>query len=55
MIVLVAGVIGGLLGYSAAKKRNGSKLDIAQYATGYAIAFMIAGMFLTFLLASLFT
>ncbi|MEM6385013.1 MAG: hypothetical protein AAF718_02135 [Pseudomonadota bacterium] len=48
MIVLVAGVIGGFLGYSTAKKRDGNKLDMAQYATGYAIAFMLIGLFLTF-------
>ncbi|MEM7718864.1 MAG: hypothetical protein AAF222_06650 [Pseudomonadota bacterium] len=53
MIVLVAGVIGGLLGYSTAKKRDGNKLDMAQYATGYAIAFMLVGMFLTFLIEHL--
>ncbi len=55
MIVLVAGVIGGVLGYMTAKKRNGKGLDMAQYAAGYAIAFMILGLFLTLLVERLAT
>ena len=55
MIVLVAGVIGAVLGYMTAKKRNGKALDIAQYAAGYAIAFMILGLFLTLLVERLAT
>ncbi len=53
MIVLVSGAIGALLGYTTAKKRDGKGLDLAQYAAGYAIAFMILGLFLTLLVERL--
>ncbi|MEM9845384.1 MAG: apolipoprotein acyltransferase [Pseudomonadota bacterium] len=53
MIVLIAGIFGGILGYTAAKKREGNRLDMAQYATGYAIAFMLLGLFLTLLVERL--
>lgn len=53
MIVLVSGIIGAFLGYANAKKREGNNLDIAQYATGYAIAFMLLGLFLTLLIERL--
>ena len=53
MIVLVSGLIGGILGYTTAKKRKGKGLDMAQYAAGYAIAFMILGLFLTLLIERL--
>ena len=53
MIVLAAGLIGGILGYMTAKKRDGNGLDMAQYATGYAIAFMLLGLFLTLLVENL--
>ncbi|MEL7149773.1 MAG: hypothetical protein AAGK71_03515 [Pseudomonadota bacterium] len=53
MIVIAGGLLGGLMGYLAAKKRNGNKLDMAQYAAGYAIAFMLISLFLTLLLEHL--
>ncbi len=53
MIVLFACLLGAFLGYRTAKKRGGNRLDMAQYAAGYAIAFTIAGLFLTFLIERL--
>lgn len=50
MIVLAAALIGILLGARAARKREGNRLDIAQYAAGYGIAFAILGLFATLLL-----
>ncbi len=44
---LIFGLIGAIIGGLRAKKRNGSKADILQYAAGFAIAFMIVGLFLT--------
>lgn len=49
MIVLIAGLVGAFLGVAAARRRKGNRLDMAQYAAGYGIAFMIAGLFLTLL------
>lgn len=48
MIPVVMALIGAALGARAAKKRNGQGLDIAQYATAYAIAFALLGVFLGF-------
>ena len=47
MIVIVAAILGALIGGFTARKRNGNKLDIAQYAAGYALAFIIVGMIAT--------
>ena len=47
MIVIVLGVLGALIGGFTARKRRGNRKDIAQYAAGYAMAFMIVGMVLT--------
>ena len=44
MIPIVSALIGGLLGARAAKKRGGKGLDIAQYATAFAIAFALLGV-----------
>ncbi len=53
MIMLVSGTIGAVLGAVTAKRRKGNRLDMAQYAAGYAIAFMILGLFLTLLITYL--
>ena len=53
MIVIICGLLGGATGYMTAKKRNGNGLDMAQYAFGYAIAFMLIGFFLTLALERL--
>jgi len=47
MIVLAALILGIGLGVLAARKRKGNRLDIAQYAAGYGIAFALLGVFLT--------
>lgn len=47
MIVIAGLVLGACWGAFLAKKRKGNRKDIAQYATAYAIAFMILGLFLT--------
>ncbi len=53
MIVLVSLLIGIALGVRQARRRNGNRLDIAQYAAGYGIAFAILGVFLTILIERL--
>lgn len=50
MIVIILGVVGAVLGGFTARKRRGNRKDIAQYAAGYAMAFMIVGMVLTVLI-----
>ncbi len=47
MIVLAAAIIGALIGGFTARKRGGNRLDIAQYAAGYALAFVIVGLIAT--------
>lgn len=47
MIVIVAAILGIIVGSLAARKRGGNKLDLAQYAAGYALAFVIIGMITT--------
>ena len=47
MIVIAAAVFGALLGGITAARRKGNKKDIAQYAAGYAMAFVILGMITT--------
>jgi hypothetical protein len=47
MIVIAAVLCGAVLGALTARKRQGTALDIAQYAAGYGIAFGVLGLFLT--------
>ncbi|MDP5216020.1 MULTISPECIES: apolipoprotein acyltransferase [Ruegeria] len=47
MIVIAMALIGAVIGGRTAKKRNGSKADVAQYAAGYGIAFALLGLILT--------
>jgi len=47
MIVLSGALIGAIVGALLASKRKGRALDIAQYAAGFAILFMIIGLFAT--------
>ena len=50
MIVIVAGLLGALIGGFTASRRKGNRLDILQYAAGYALAFIIVGMIATVLI-----
>lgn len=50
MIVILMGLAGALLGGLTARKRQGNRKDIAQYAAGYGIAFMMLGMVATVLI-----
>jgi hypothetical protein len=47
MIVIGAAILGILIGGMTARKRGGNRKDIAQYAAGYGMAFLIVGMFAT--------
>jgi uncharacterized membrane protein YeaQ/YmgE (transglycosylase-associated protein family) len=49
MIVVVAGLIGAFIGGFTAARRKGSRLDIAQYAGSFAIAFATVGLIVTVL------
>jgi len=48
-------VIGAVIGGLTARKRNGNRKDIAQYAAGFAMAFIIVGMILTVVLDRVLT
>ena len=50
MIVLAGLLGGGAVGALTAKRRGGNRLDMAQYAAGYGIAFGLIGLFLTIFL-----
>lgn len=47
MLVIGGALIGAILGGLTARRQNGAKLDIAQYAAAYAIAFAVLGMIAT--------
>lgn len=47
MIVIMSAVAGGLWGGFLAKRRGGTRLDIAQYAGSFGILFAILGLFAT--------
>jgi hypothetical protein len=47
MIVIAAVLCGAVLGALTARRREGTGLDMAQYAAGYGIAFGVLGLFLT--------
>ena len=47
MIYTIAGLFGIALGAYRAKKRGGNWADMAQYAAGHAIAFMLIGFLIT--------
>ncbi len=44
MFIIFGALVGALIGGTTAYKRNGNKLDIAQYAAGYAMAFTVVSM-----------
>ncbi|MDA7426639.1 apolipoprotein acyltransferase [Thalassococcus lentus] len=55
MIVIAGAVIGAILGGLTAARRKGNKLDIAQYATVYAIALALLGLLVTILIEKALT
>jgi len=50
LVVLGMAALGAILGAMAARKRNGSGADMAQYAAGYGIAFALVGLILSLIL-----
>lgn len=50
MIVIIAALFGAIVGTVTAKKRGGNGLDIAQYAAGFALAFVVVGLIATVVL-----
>ncbi len=50
MIVILGALLGAIIGGITAYRRKGNRLDIAQYAAGYAMAFVVVGMILTVIL-----
>ena len=47
MIVIVAALIGIVLGAVKAKRRKGTAADMVQYAAGYGIAFTLVAVMVT--------
>lgn len=50
MIIIAGVIVGAAWGAWLAKSRQGTTADMAQYAAGFAIAFGIAGLFVTIFL-----
>ncbi|MFP1645575.1 hypothetical protein [Pontitalea aquivivens] len=50
MIYTIAAVLGAIIGYRRAVRRGGNGFDRAQYATVHAIAFGLAGLFVTLMI-----
>lgn len=53
MIIIASFLIGVFLGVRAAKARKGNRLDMAQYAAGYGIAFTLLGGLITIVIERL--
>ncbi|WP_298847723.1 hypothetical protein [uncultured Ruegeria sp.] len=53
VVVLGMAILGAILGALTAKKRNGNGADMAQYATGYGIAFALVGLVISLVLVRL--
>ena len=53
MIVIVSALAGVVLGGVRAKRRQGTRADVAQYAAAHAIAFALVGLVLTIALERL--
>lgn len=51
MIVLAFAVFGALLGTLQARRHGGKRLDMLQYAAGYAIALGLLGLLVSVVLA----
>lgn len=54
IIVLVAAVLGALIGGTIAARRGGRKMDILQYSVIYLIAFAILGLFVLIFISRVF-
>ena len=55
MIIIGSAIIGIGLGLMTARKRKGNRLDMAQYATGYGIAFTLLGLLIAIVLERIVT
>jgi len=55
MIIFAFAVLGILLGISNARKRNGNRLDVAQYAAGFGIAFLLLGIVVSIVIERIIT
>ncbi|GIT85616.1 MULTISPECIES: hypothetical protein [Roseobacter] len=50
MIIICGTLLGAIIGGNTARRRKGNRLDIAQYAAGYGMAFLIVSMIITVIL-----
>lgn len=50
MLILISAICGAVIGAMTARRRKGNKLDIAQYAAGYAMAFTVVSMIIAVIL-----
>lgn len=55
MIIIASALFGILLGISTARKRKGNRLDMAQYAAGFGIAFALLGILVTIIIERIVT
>lgn len=47
MIIIGGLILGAIIGGLTARRRKGNRLDIAQYAAGYGLAFALVGLIIT--------
>lgn len=50
MIIIFGALLGAIIGGTTAYRRKGNGKDIAQYAAGYSIAFVIVSLLITVIL-----
>lgn len=51
MIIIIAAVLGAIIGGTMARRRKGRPADILQYAAVYAMLFALIGLFVTIMIA----
>lgn len=47
MIVIICAIVGGIIGFAVAKRKQGNRLDILQYIAVYGLIAILAGLFVT--------
>ena len=50
MLPILIGLLGAIIGAVIAKRRKGKRLDVAQYAGAYLIAFAVVGLFINIII-----
>lgn len=53
MIVILLAIVGSILGWRIATKRDGNRLDKLQYGAAFMLGFSVIGLFITLIIDTL--